>query len=238
MKTFILTFDTDWVNEIAVEYVIDLLDTYGVTATFFATNRYSCLKNNKKHEVGIHPNFNGLLNGTLYNANSKNILKDLLEEYPESIGFRSHSLTQSSNILAEAQNIGLQYDSNIYHPEGGQPYLDYSGLIRFTHNYVDLGHLLDKRPFNLSEFSFSENNMNILDFHPIHIYLNTPSVSYYEGIKIHTKSHEFLRNNINTKEKGVGDFFIEVLSFLKSNSIETYPLKNYSEYNGKKHSNS
>jgi hypothetical protein len=235
MNRIILTFDTDWVNEIAVEYVIDLLDTYGVTGTFFATNHYNCLKNNQKHEVGIHPNFNNLLNGSSKSTCSKSIINDMLVEYPESIGFRSHSLTQSSIILAEAKNSGLQYDSNIYHPDGGRPYIDFSGLIRFTHNYVDLGHLIEKRPFELSEIYFSDNEMNILDFHPIHIFLNTPSTSYYEGVKIHTKSHEFLRNNINTKEKGVGDLFIELLTFLKSNSIESYPLKYYREYNGKKH---
>jgi hypothetical protein len=77
--------------------------------------------------------------------------------------------------------------------------------------------------------------MNIFDFHPIHIYLNTPSVSYYEGAKNHTKSYEFLKNNINKKEKGVRDLFILLLTFLKSNSIETYPLKYYSEYYGTEH---
>ena len=235
MNRIILTFDTDWVHEIAVEHVINLLDTYGVTGTFFATNHYNCLKNNKKHEVGIHPNFNNLLNGSSKNICAKSIINDMLEEYPESIGFRSHSLTQSSSILAEAKNSGLQYDSNIYHPDGGRPYIDYSGLIRFTHSYVDLGHLIEKRPFELSEIIFSDIEMNILDFHPIHIYLNTPSVSYYEGVKNYTNSHALLKNNINNKEKGVGDLFIMLLTFLKSNSIETYPLKNYREYNGKEH---
>ena len=229
MKKIALTFDTDWVDEIAIEYVIELLNKYDAIGTFFATNHYGCLKQKIKHEVGIHPNFNNLLNGTSKNISAKTVLSRILEEYPDSIGFRSHSLAQSSGILADAKKLGIKYDSNLYNPYGANQYVDYSGLIRFTHNYVDLGHLIFEKPLDLSEIIFSKKYINILDFHPIHIFLNTPSVAFYEGIKTQTKSKVHLRNNINKKEKGVGDLFIDLLKFLKFNSIETNTLKGYYE---------
>tara|TARA_B100001059_G_scaffold102681_1_gene102436 strand:+ start:17179 stop:17868 length:690 start_codon:yes stop_codon:yes gene_type:complete len=217
-----LSFDTDWVNKLALEYVIDLLNYYDQKGTFFATNDYEILSaEHLPHEVGLHPNFNHLLvNG---NSNYKQIIDELFEIYPNAKGFRSHSLTTSSVILNYFKSLGLKYDSNIYHPDGAIKFKDFSGLQRFTHNYVDLGHLMSGLDLTLDNIKFSKKNLNIFCFHPIHIYLNIPSLSYYERIK-HLVPSEKIASLRNDKQKGIGNLFIDFLEFLKKKKIKTKTL--------------
>lgn len=217
-----ITFDTDWVHESAIEHCVYLLDKYNQKATFFSTNNYK-LFNTKdfNHEIGIHPNFNDLLNQGL--SNYKLIINDLVKLFPNAKGFRSHSLTTSSHILAYLNSLGFVYDSNLFHPEGGKGYYDYSGVFRFIHNYVDLGHLLDGSPLEVDEIKLSDNHINILDFHPIHVYLNTPTVEYYNKIKFSTNNKDLIEFR-NKSVKGIGDLFIEILEHMKINKINSKPL--------------
>ena len=118
----------------------------------------------------------------------------------------------------------MVYDSNLYHPKQGEPYLDYSGLIRFTHTWVDLGHLLDKFDFDITKIPLSETATNILDFHPIHTYLNTPSTDYYNSIKALTTQAEELKANINKDNRGVQDIVLDLIEYIKTHSIKTQTL--------------
>src|SRR5438093_4130128 len=115
----IFTFDIDWAPEPVIQDVIDFLDSYNISGTFFATHNSKILKRIEKegkHEIGIHPNFNRLLTGE--SGNYQKIIGDLLEMYPKSIGLRSHSLAHSCPILMYCLEKGIKYDSNIYIPFG------------------------------------------------------------------------------------------------------------------------
>ena len=222
---FGLTFDTDWVHQDAVEYVVSLLDKYNHRGTFFATNEYRVFKESSfKHEVGIHPSFNQLLSEG--DSNYKSILDHLFNMYPQARGIRSHSLTTSSLILDYSHKLGLLYDSNQYHPSGGEIFLDYSKLYRFTHNYVDLGHLIDGTKLSLESINFSIEYLNIFDFHPIHIYLNTPDLKFYESVKKYT-THKDLKLYRNVTKRGIGDLFLDLLIFLNDNDIQSDLLINH-----------
>ena len=221
-----LTFDTDWVDELAIIYVVNLLNKYDQNATFFATNKYEIFSDNGfTHEIGLHPNFNNLLNKG--EKSFKEIIDEIHSIYPSAKGFRSHSLTTSSHILAYFKELGFAYDSNIFHPKNISGYHDHSGLYRFVHNYVDLGHLIEERELKIDNMNLSKSNLNILDFHPIHIYLNTPSVEYYNKYKTHTNS-KHLSDFINKYDFGIGDLFIELLKYMRKNNIKSNSLiKNY-----------
>ena len=65
--------------------------------------------------------------------------------------------------------------------------------------------------------------IHIFCFHPIHIYLNIPSLSYYERIK-HLVPSEKIASFRNDKEKGIGDLFIDFLEFLKKKKIKSKTL--------------
>jgi len=223
MKSVCITFDTDWAPEEAVEQVVELVREHQVSATFFATNYYKCLqKLSENIEVALHPNFNNILKGN--GEKFEDVFDQLHSMYPLAMGFRSHSLTQSSHILQYAKQKGLCYDSNSFNPNQAKAFVDYSGLLRFTHAWVDLGHLLENKEFSLSEIPIQENADNILDFHPIHVFINTSSSDFYNSVKHLTTNVKELEKQINSDSKGIKTLFVDLLAYIKQNKIETQTL--------------
>jgi len=72
-------------------------------ATWFVTHDtplISRLRTNSKFELGIHPNFDFLIQGEPRNGgNAQEVVARLLEIVPEAKSVRSHSMTQSSRLL-------------------------------------------------------------------------------------------------------------------------------------------
>jgi len=65
MRT-VITIDIDWVPDKVLEYTLELLSKAGVPCTIFATHATGLLNglDRNQFEIGIHPNFNPLLNGS------------------------------------------------------------------------------------------------------------------------------------------------------------------------------
>ena len=224
-----ITLDVDWAHDAVIDDTLSLLEKYSVNATFFSTHYTTTLENlnDKKYEIGIHPNFNFLLSGQARSA--KSILEEMMVLYPNALGMRSHSLTQSSLILDYAKESGIMYDSNIFHPKQPLPFRDYSGLVRLSHCWVDLGLLIDKHKFMIDSLPLNKCSNNILDFHPIHIFLNTPTVDFYEKAKTYGRDIEGLYAYRNTKIPGLRDLFIAVLSLIREKKYSSKLLKDLAE---------
>jgi len=77
-KIFI-TIDVDWAHDKVLSDTLDLIDSYDCHATIFATHSttiLSGLKTMGNFEIGIHPNFNFLLEGNFRYGNTyKEIVK-------------------------------------------------------------------------------------------------------------------------------------------------------------------
>jgi len=99
-KIFI-TFDLDWCADEILTYLLDILADYDVLCTLFITHKSPVLNkliDNTNFELGIHPNFNPLLEGNFKFGNSiEEVIKYYKNIVPESTSIRSHSLTQNSN---------------------------------------------------------------------------------------------------------------------------------------------
>ena len=145
-----LTFDIDWASDEVLEYCLEIVEKAKVKATWFATHKTPLLKRileNPLFELGIHPNFNPLLEGNFcYGKNYKEVLEYYLEIVPNAKVMRSHSLAHSSRILIEAKNLGITHESNICIPcvafeDGGGgallPYLNWDGLVRCPYHWAD-----------------------------------------------------------------------------------------------------
>jgi len=108
-----LTFDIDWCSDEVLEYTLDLLDQFDAKATFFVTHQTKLLdriEKNENFELGIHPNFNFLLNGDFrYGKSMGEIVRYYLEIVPNAVSVRSHSMTQNSNILDLFRKNGLKF---------------------------------------------------------------------------------------------------------------------------------
>ena len=60
-----LTFDIDWASDEVINDSLEVIEKYGIKSTWFVTHDSPILerlKDNKNIELGIHPNFNFLLN--------------------------------------------------------------------------------------------------------------------------------------------------------------------------------
>src|SRR5258708_1040997 len=87
-----LTFDIDWASDEVLGYTLDLLEKYTICATFFVTHETPLLtriRNNPRFEMGIHPNFNFILNGdSRYGKNPAEVIDYYLKMVPDAVSVR------------------------------------------------------------------------------------------------------------------------------------------------------
>jgi hypothetical protein len=227
----IFSFDIDWAPEKAIEDVIQHLNAHHIAATFFATHNSAVLKQVEKsgfHEIGVHPNFNPLLNGQ--GGNYQNVIDDLLNLYPTAVGIRSHSLAHSCPMLIYCLEKNFKYDSNIYIPFAKNiKAFDYFGITRIPYNWEDDGQWVAGKTFDHCGLDL-DAELNIFSFHPIHIYLNTPDQAFYERFKQYYQIPEELLKNRNTEIPGTRDLFLALLDHCQKNNVHTSTLKQYNNF--------
>ena len=121
-KSIYFTFDMDWAADFVLTDFLELVQSLKICATVFVTHYTPVLEEmkNDKIELGIHPNYNPLLQGESGNRTCGDVLREIKNIVPEAVSCRSHALTQSSIISREYEKIGILYDLNTYIPiEGG-----------------------------------------------------------------------------------------------------------------------
>lgn len=183
---FFLTFDFDWASDPILEDCIGLVERAGVAATWFVTHDTPLLdrlRANPAFELGIHPNFNELIEGRPDGKNAESVVAELLELVPGAVSVRSHSMLQSSRVLALFQRLGLRYDCNHFLPAHTgivlRPWADWTGMIRvpyFWEDDVAAAEGFRESPTDLVK----AEGLRVADFHPIHVALNTRDLNVYE----------------------------------------------------------
>jgi hypothetical protein len=224
----LFTIDIDWAPEAIVADTIKLFENYGVRATIFATHKSAVLSglDRSEFEIGIHPNFNTLLRGR--GGDPDTILDELLELYPEAIGVRSHSLTQNGWLLNKFREKGFDYDVNHFLPyhHGIKPFQYWNGIVRIPFNWEDDYHFAHGFSFEDSKINLSDEGLNIFNFHPIHIFLNTESIDRYNAVRDKISDVEYVRNYRNKDGvKGTRDILIELLDYVHAGDATTKTLK-------------
>src|ERR1700687_1418981 len=110
-QNLIITFDTDWCPDFVIEHVRDLLLKYNVKSTWFVTNESKAiqtLKKNKLFEIGIHPNF---LTNSTHGNDFNSIMTHMKRIAPNAKSIRTHALVESTLMLSQYKNYGIQNDS-------------------------------------------------------------------------------------------------------------------------------
>ncbi len=179
-----LTLDIDWAHDGVIADALELIESYGVKATWFATHdtpELGSIRSAGSHEIGLHPNFNPLLDARGNSA--EHILKDLQALAPEARSIRSHSLMRSSRLAQLFARAGMTHESNYFLPPsiGGtiQPWRDFCDLVHVPIRWEDDVRLLDPS-IGEPDACLSHVSPLIVNFHPIHVYLNTASIAEYE----------------------------------------------------------
>jgi hypothetical protein len=220
------TIDLDWCPDFMLDYTLEIFSKNDIRCTIFATHKTDLLKglNKNKFELSIHPNFNESLDYGKGESSSK-IIENLLNQFPNSLGVRSHSMTQSSHLLNQFYDLGLKYESNQFIPYNWdiRPYDLWNNLKRIPYNWEDDIHFLYNKSFDYN-INFLKDKFYVLDFHPIHIYLNTVNEKHYLDAKKYYKNKK-IKDYINNEQIGVRDFLLKLMNKISEESLETGLLK-------------
>ncbi|GJQ64342.1 MAG: hypothetical protein SCALA702_33950 [Melioribacteraceae bacterium] len=217
------SFDIDWVSDEVLQHFIELVESANIFATVFVTHETELLekmRNSEKFDLGIHPNFNFLLNGDFrYGKNFREVIDYYHKMVPEATVFRSHSLFQSSHVLDYVAEIGFTHECNLYIPVSSginlKPYYHWSGnMLRVPHYWEDDLNIVYQHNYTANEL-VNRYGLKIFDFHPIHLFLNTSDFLVYENAKTSLNDFELLKTKVNTEKTGVRDIFNSLLNAIK-----------------------
>lgn len=223
----VFTSDIDWAPDEVVADTIELFEEYGVKCTFFTTHYSDILLRSNKDlfEIGLHPNFNPIIEG-LSTKKIDAIIDELLDIHPEAKGVRSHSMLQSTHILQKFADKKFIYDANHFLPyhKNLKPFMLWNGMVRIPYNWEDDVHWAYGHTFEDSKMDLADEGLVIFNFHPIHIFLNTESKYRYDEAKKYYKEPKRLIEYRNTKIKGTRDLLISHLEHCKANKSKTTKL--------------
>ena len=214
-----LTFDIDWAEDFVIEPLIQLLEVNGIEATWFVTHDTPLLERlneNPNFELGIHPNFNNLLNGNDKNGkNSKEIVMRLLDLIPEATSVRSHSMCQSSVLIEMFHSVGLTHDCNHFIPFRSQieckPWLHWNGMLKIPYFWEDDIETTQSDKFDLN-LPIQSKGLKVFDFHPIHTFLNTEDLYRYEKSRPSHRDMSLLSQYVNLENNGTLNALKELIS--------------------------
>jgi hypothetical protein len=182
-----LSVDIDWAHDAVIADLLHLIEHHRAKATWFVTHATPLLADIRaagRHELGLHPNFNPLLEGATGNA--RDTLLRLKEIVPEGVSARSHSLTRSSRLAVLFKSEGLGHESNYFVPPVAgnalAPWRDFAGLVQVPIRWEDDVRLIDP---SIGEPIEHVGHLQpfVVDVHPIPTYLNTTTPADYERAK-------------------------------------------------------
>ena len=212
-----LTFDIDWANDTVLEDTIDLVESASVPATWFITHPTPLierLRTNPNFSLGIHPNFNNLLLGQACTdaSSAQDILFRLIQLVPEAKVIRSHSLVQSERLVDMFIDFGLTHISNFFVPEEAgpqRPWCLWDEIICTPHVWQDN---VSMRLHGAVRAPIGNDGLQIYDFHPIHVFLNTDKLSRYESARPHFHCPDVLLQHRLRGGRGTRDLLSSLLT--------------------------
>ena len=173
-----LTFDIDWAHDEVIKDTFELVEKFGVPSTWFVTHATPMLEGLRRNlavELGIHPNFNDILDGSS-NKSSSLVLEECLSLVPNASSVRSHSLTQNERLVDQFGKVGLSHLSNFFVPYGSgidlKPFSLWDELIVVPHFWQD--NVALKMDLNWPASPDPTLGLQVFDFHPIHVFVPTP----------------------------------------------------------------
>lgn len=226
--TIAISLDLDWAPEAVLDDTLQLMAQHGVCGTVFATHDSAVLRGaGKLIEVGVHPNFNPLLDGRQSSPDVDGILAQLREIYPDARGVRSHSMLQSTPLLLKFAERGFSYESNCFLPYDDHlsPRKLWMDLVRVPYNWEDDVHWSYGYAFDDFRLRMDGTSLHVLDFHPIHIFLNTEDATRYAAARpSYGDARALLAHRNRGPRPGTRDLFLQVLQWCRDGEAQCVSL--------------
>lgn len=213
-----ITVDTDWAPLELILDTVGLIRSYGCKLTVFCTNALDV----EADEIALHPCF-----ARLDDLNTP--IRTLKECFPQARGIRSHALFFTEYLRPLYAKFGIAYDSNViqYLRPGIECSIIAKQTISIPLYFMDRFHLEiagegDHR-FSIDQFHWEKDGLKVFDFHPIHVFLNTNSVEFYERAKQYYHEPAKLKDLVNPGQ-GIRTLLTEVLTFIRNYNLPTYTM--------------
>ena len=227
-RTFILTMDCDWAPDFVLDHVREMLERKSAHATLFVTHPAAALhawKASSRFELGWHPNF---LPGSTQGRDTAAVAAYLDAVAPGARSMRTHGLLQSTSLFQDflSRAPRIRYDTSLYLP-GQDEVRGFdlklgagTQLRRYPFVWEDDLHLLAGGAGDFRLADLAARGLCIVNFHPIHIYLNTADFSDYAKVRalgpmqaLTAAQMEPYRNQGN-RAAGIGTIFADALETL------------------------
>lgn len=219
------TLDVDWAPDEVVADTLDLFAAHSVPCTVFWTHRTPLIDSYRapSFEWGLHPNFNPPFFQP--GDSPEQVLADLLEFIPEAEGARSHCLSQSTRLMEVFARTGLRYESNTYVPLGTPvaPFRDWFGLVRIPFSFEDDIHFSYGRDFTTIGDELPE--LLCVNFHPIHVFLNTFAAEHYLQAKESYHDASGLAQFRNSSRTGARNLLLDLLERTSGGEMKPVLMK-------------
>jgi len=224
MSDLAITLDVDWAPDFVIDDVAERLAARDVRATWFLTHMSPAIERLAAHgdlfELGIHPNF---LPGSTHGNDHDTVLRHCMTLAPEARSMRTHGLYHSTPLMERiAVLTPIEFDVSIYMPRHvNLGPVDFWGagrrIIRFPYLWEDDFEMQRPDPlWDVEALPARGDGLTILDFHPIHVYLNSSSMDSYERLKQRepnlAQARESSFSDLVQDGAGTGAFFDALLN--------------------------
>ena len=187
MDIVALTIDIDWAPDFMIDFAAEALVEEGVRATWFVTHPSPAVDRLRQHpelfELGIHPNF---LPRSTHGKRWEDVLVHCMDLVPDATSMRTHGLFQATALLDMViTQTPITTDLTIFLPYTAsiRP-VDYHWndrtLLRLPYYWEDDFEMMQPNPsWSLTPERALGGGLKIFNFHPVHIFLNSPDMKPY-----------------------------------------------------------
>jgi len=220
----VLSSDLDWAPAWATTEMVRRVVAAGCEISIFVTHdgpELPELRESAGVELGWHPNFHP---GSSHGETPGEVLDLLAGWVPHAKGVRAHGLVRSTALLEEYARRGLAYDSSdlMHRHPGLRPMPAWNGVVRIPIFWADDVEARHGGSYRLADVDVEDRGLQVFEFHPIHVALNTSTLAGYEGFKAHCEGRGITMNEAAEDEvlpfreagRGTSDLLDELLDHL------------------------
>lgn len=226
---FCLTSDIDWASDASIRFFHESTHNTDFPVSYFITHdsEYLSTLSDDAVEFGIHPNF---LAGSSHGNSFDEVINTCLAYVSAPLFFRCHKYFDVDDTIIKLLNVGCKFDSNLCTLMDTElkPLTHRLGHTRLPVFWEDGAHLTHGFPLDFNAFdnsAFLAPGLKILNMHPMHYTLNTPTQSFARSIKDNTERSDwnaFSDSDIKRLEhsgRGIRKFIDEMLAWIRGRNF-------------------
>jgi hypothetical protein len=226
---FVLTSDTDWASEFAIEQLLTFAEERAIRPTVFVTHKSAALERagaTGKAELGIHPNF---LPGSSHGADADAVIAHCRALVPGTDLWRSHAFVDGTHVALKLHAAGIRTDSNVclYLQRGLMPLDHWVGIRRFPVFWEDDVHWHRGGSWDFTRYQddFFSPGLKVVNLHPFIFALNIPDDATYQSVKRHIPSLDTdSASALRAPGPGPADFAAAMAEAVAARGLRWYSL--------------